>query len=158
MLRETFKLGDIVATDYGDGIVIDITEHNEVQVAFDDGVDIYYPDEEVVKLNSEDAKHAAIKHKFRKEIKSMLKAKNKGFMERKIMENKIDLLTCIEADVKKAARGIKFAYKYNIPIISEWMRRRIWKKIFKIVDAEVNAQIEKTFDNFSEFVDDSLKN
>ena len=46
------------------------------------------------------------------------------------MENKIDLLTCIKADVKKTARGIKFVYKYNIPIISEWIRRRIWKKNF----------------------------
>jgi len=77
----------------------------------------------------------------------------------------MNLLTCTEADVKKTAKGIKFAYKYNIPIVSEWMRKRIWKKIFEIVDAEVNAQIEKTFDNlektfdnFSEFVDDSLKN
>jgi len=76
------------------------------------------------------------------------------------MENKMNLLTCTEADIKKAAKGIKFAYKYNIPIVSEWMRKRIWKKIFEIVDAEVNAQIEKTFDNlektfdnFSEFVD-----
>lgn len=74
------------------------------------------------------------------------------------MENKMNLLTCTEADIKKATKGIKFAYKYNIPIVSEWMRKRIMKKIFKIVDAEVNARIEKTFDNFSEFVDDLFKN
>lgn len=31
------------------------------------------------------------------------------------------------------------------------------KKIFKIVDAEVKARIEKTFSNFSEFVSDNIK-
>jgi len=59
------------------------------------------------------------------------------------MENKIDLLTCTESDIRKAARGIKFAYKYNIPIISKWLRKCIMEKIFKIIDTEVNARIEK---------------
>jgi hypothetical protein len=41
------------------------------------------------------------------------------------MENKMGLLTCTESDIKKAARGIVFAYKYNIHIVSKWMRKRM---------------------------------
>ena len=70
---EKFCLGDIVATEYGEGIVIDVTDHNEIQIAFDDGRNIYWQQDEVVELNKEDHQaYVRTHYDFYKNICKML--------------------------------------------------------------------------------------
>jgi hypothetical protein len=66
------ELGDYVATDYGDGIIIDIY-NGECQIAFEDDMDIYYKPEDITKATHLELAKMMLDTEFRKRYKKLLK-------------------------------------------------------------------------------------